>query len=141
MLRSNEKNTVVFRPQYTLKIVSAVGNILEMMCRSEKNSAQFLDDELIFIANIETPLDSYLRIIFKHNFTSCFTFAHALFLVDKLINKYKMNIDKRKMHKLIVTVLLICTKYNEDHAISSKALALISGIDNFELNIMENLIF
>ena len=52
-----------------------------------------------------------------------------------------MNIDKRKMHKLIVTVLLICTKYNEDHAISSKALALISGIDNFELNIMENLIF
>jgi len=58
MLRSNEKNTVVFRPQYTLKIVSAVGNILEMMCRSEKNSAQFLDDELFFIANIETPLDS-----------------------------------------------------------------------------------
>jgi hypothetical protein len=93
------------------------------------------NDEKIFDSK-EIPqisLKNYLSRILKYVKPQPSTIIISLILIDKICEHSKINLNKKNIHKIFLTSIIIAIKYNEDEYFTNNYYAKVGGILEKEL--------
>jgi len=127
------------------KIINIVCSILTEIINNEKNniinknfynSKDFkfdLNDNFEIKNNPNISLQNYLSRILKYIKPQPSTIIISLILIDKMCENSNIHLNKKNIHKIFLTSMIIAIKYNEDEYLTNNYYAKVGGILQKEL--------
>ena len=127
------------------KIINIVCSILTEIINNEKNniinknfynSKDFkfdLNDNFEIKSNPNISLQNYLSRILKYTKPQPSTIIISLILIDKFCETSNINLNKKNIHKIFLTSIIVAIKYNEDEYFTNNYYAKVGGIVQKEL--------
>ena len=126
------------------RIINIVCSILNEIINNEKNyenKRDFCDSKNIKFnlnnfeikSNPNISLKNYLSRILKYTKPQPSTIIISLILIDKFCETSKINLNKKNIHKIFLTSIIVAIKYNEDEYFTNNYYAKVGGILQKEL--------
>ena len=116
------------------KIINIVCSILTEIINNEKKDFKFdLNDNFEIKNNPNISLQNYLSRILKYIKPQPSTIIISLILIDKMCENSNIHLNKKNIHKIFLTSMIIAIKYNEDEYLTNNYYAKVGGILQKEL--------
>ena len=126
------------------RIINVVCSILNEIINNEKsyeNKKDFLDSKNFKFnlnnfeikSNPNISLKNYLSRILKYIKPQPSTIIISLILIDKFCENSYINLNKKNIHKIFLTSIIVAIKYNEDEYFTNNYYAKVGGITQKEL--------
>ncbi len=148
--KSNEQNPVKKMQSSKQKIISPnkhidiiIANILLHILAENKKSKDYYkkinanrDGHFTIQMRPSISLLDYLRRIIKYLRMELSTLIISMIYIDRIC-KEKIFLNEYNIHRVMLIAIYIAYKYNEDCIYDNKYLALVSGISNAEMILLE----